>query len=118
MVYNPLYKSGDLSRLVPGIVMIIAASFTIWKISIGSKNVFAYVLMYFTVLIGIVYIGLALSDAFRREVELADRVHYFLISMHVKPTFILNGSQLCKDGSSVCCFGRKTVENFSGEPFT
>ena len=57
--------------------MIIAASFTIWKISIGSKNVFAYVLMYFTVLLGIVYIGLALSDAFRREVELPDRVNYF-----------------------------------------
>ncbi len=39
--------------------------------------VFAYILMCFTVLLGFAYIGKAFSEAFRREVELPDRVHYF-----------------------------------------
>ena len=57
MVFDPYYKYLDLSRLVSGIIMIIAASLTIKKIGEGSSNVFAYVLMCFTMLLGIAYVG-------------------------------------------------------------
>jgi len=33
--------------------------------------------MFFAVLLGIAYLGLALTKIFRKEVELADRIHYF-----------------------------------------
>ncbi len=38
---------------------------------------FAYILMGLSVLLGFAKVGIALSDAFRHEVELPDRVHYF-----------------------------------------
>jgi hypothetical protein len=77
MAYHPEFPYEDLSDLVSGVVMIIAATFTIWKISKGSKNVFAYVLMSFTLLLGIAYLGLAFCDVFRYEVQLTDGVYYF-----------------------------------------
>ena len=57
MVYYPVYKWTDLSSLISGIVMIVAASLATKKIKEGSRNAFAYVLMCFTVLLGIAYIG-------------------------------------------------------------
>jgi len=57
MVFHPNWKYIGWSRLISGIIMIIAASLTIKKISEGSKAVFAYVLMCFTVLLGIAYVG-------------------------------------------------------------
>ena len=69
MVFHPsLKRRGDLSCLISGIIMIVAASFSIKKISEGSKNVFAYVLMCFTVLLGLAYIAEVVNDAFTREV--------------------------------------------------
>jgi heme/copper-type cytochrome/quinol oxidase subunit 3 len=40
--------------------MIIAASFAIKKVREGAKNMFAYVLLSLTVLLGIAYVGLSL----------------------------------------------------------
>ncbi len=57
--------------------MIISASFAVKKVTEGSKNMFAYVLLSFTVLLGIAYVGKALSEAFRREVVLPDGTYYF-----------------------------------------
>ncbi len=76
-LYHPTYKYVALSGLVSGVIMILAASLTTWKISKGSKNVFAYVLMSFTLLLGIAYLGLAFCDVFRHEVQLTDGVKYF-----------------------------------------
>jgi hypothetical protein len=57
--------------------MIISASFAVKKVSEVSKNMFAFVLLSFTMLLGIAYVGKALSEAFRHEVVLPDRPHYF-----------------------------------------
>ncbi len=77
MVYHPFFPITDLIQLISGVLMIISGSFAAIKVSEGSKNMFAYALLSFTVLLGIAYVGLALSDAFRREVFLPDRPHYF-----------------------------------------
>ena len=57
MVYHPFYPIVDLFQLICGALMIISASFAIKKVSEGSKNKFAYVLLSFTVLLGISYAG-------------------------------------------------------------
>ncbi len=44
--------------------MIVAAYYAIKKVREGSKNKFAYVLLGFTFLLGISYLGSALADAF------------------------------------------------------
>ena len=75
-LYHPTYKYVALSGLVSGVIMILAASLTTWKISKGSKNVFAYVLMCFTVLLGVANVGIAFSFAFTREVEIPDGNYY------------------------------------------
>ena len=78
IVFHPYSKIGDLSQLVTGTVMIIAASVVIYRIHKKSKNTFAYTLMGLTVTIGFSIIGFAFTDAFRKEVVLPDRVHYFM----------------------------------------
>jgi hypothetical protein len=45
--------------------MIVAASYAIKKVWEGSKNKFAYVLLAFTFLLGISYVGKAFYYAFR-----------------------------------------------------
>ncbi len=67
-----------LSQLISGSVMIVAAAAVIWKVHNGSRNLFAYVLMFFTTLLGIAYIGLSSSKAFRREVVLPNETKYFV----------------------------------------
>ncbi len=57
MVYHPSYPITDLIELISGVLMIISACFVMKKVSEGSKNMFVYTLLSFTVLLGIVYIG-------------------------------------------------------------
>ena len=57
--------------------MILSAFYAVKKVSEGSKNMFAYALLSFTVLLGIAYVGIPFGDMFRREVVLPDRTHYF-----------------------------------------
>jgi hypothetical protein len=57
MVYYPLIPILDVSKLVCGLLMIIAATFSLIKIRNGSKNVFAFALMWFTELLGLAFIG-------------------------------------------------------------
>ena len=79
MVFKPYKPVWCLNQLISGTVMLIAATVVILKIHFGSKNQFAYVLMLFTVLFGIAFVGLALVKAFRREVELPDnKTKYFI----------------------------------------
>ena len=57
--------------------MILSATFAIKKVAEGSKNVFAFVLLSFTVLLGIAYVGKAFTEAFRKEVVLPNRtIHH------------------------------------------
>jgi hypothetical protein len=77
MVYYPFFPVLDLFQLICGVMMIIPASFAIKKVSEGSNNQFAYVLLSFTVLLGIAYVGMSFCEAFRREVFLPDRTYHF-----------------------------------------
>jgi hypothetical protein len=77
MAYHPFFPIQDLFQLICGVLMIIPACFAFKKVSKSSKNIFAYVLLGFTVLLGIAYVGTAFCEAFRREVILPDRPHYF-----------------------------------------
>ena len=77
MVFHPSYPIRDLFLLICGVLMIIPACFALKKVHEGSKNQFAYVLLSFTILLGIAYVGEALNEAFRSEVVLPDRPHYF-----------------------------------------
>jgi hypothetical protein len=54
--------------------MMITDFITISSISRGSKNVFAYILTCFIMLLMIAYVKNVLDDGFRREVELPDAV--------------------------------------------
>ncbi len=67
-MYYPFLPLKDLCQLICGTLMILSATFSIKKVSEGSKNVFAYVLMCFTVLLGLAYIAEVVNDAFTREV--------------------------------------------------
>jgi hypothetical protein len=60
----PIY---DWCRLSVGILLIIAATFAIIKVTFGSRNKFAYLIMSFTELYGIYYMGLALTEAYRHQ---------------------------------------------------
>ena len=57
MVYHPFFPIRDLFQFICGTLMIIFAAFAVKKVSEGSKNMFAYVLLSFTVLLGIAYVG-------------------------------------------------------------
>ena len=87
MVFKPIYPNMCLTQLISGSVMIIAAAAVIWKVRNGSRNLFAYVLMFFTTLLGIAYIGLSASKAFRREVVLPDGTTKFFINYYVNNIF-------------------------------
>ena len=65
LVYDPYAPILDFIYLVCGVLMIVAASYAIKKVRQGSKNKFAYVLLGFTFLLGISYIGEAFYHAFR-----------------------------------------------------
>ncbi len=65
LVYDPIYPFLALIYLIDGVLMIVAASYAIKKVWEGSKNNFAYVLLGFTFLLGISYIGEAFYYAFR-----------------------------------------------------
>jgi hypothetical protein len=77
MVYHPFEPLLDLFQLICGFLMITSACFAVKKVSEGSKNMFAYVLLNFTVLLGISYVGSAFCESFKREVFLPDRPYYF-----------------------------------------
>ena len=77
MVYHPFNQIKDLCELIFGVLMIISALYAVNKVSEGSKNMFAYDLLRFTVILGIAFVGEALNEAFRSEVVLPDRPHYF-----------------------------------------
>jgi hypothetical protein len=57
MVYHPFYPITDLIQLISGVLMIISACYAAKKVREGSKIIFAYVLLGFTVLLGIAYVG-------------------------------------------------------------
>ncbi len=59
LVYDPYFPFLALIYLINGVLMIVAASYAIKKVREGSKNKFAYVLLGFTFLLGISYIGAA-----------------------------------------------------------
>ena len=82
MIYSPIYPKMCLTQLISGSVMIVAAAAVIWKVHNGSRNLFAYVLMFFTTLLGIAYIGLSFCKAFRREVLLPDGTTKFFINYY------------------------------------
>jgi hypothetical protein len=65
LVYDPYAPILDFIYLVCGVLMIVAASYAIKKVRQGSKNKFAYVLLGFTFLLAITYIGLVFEDAFK-----------------------------------------------------
>ena len=65
VVFDPYHPLRDMSELVSGTVMIIAASVVTHRIYNKSKNIFAYTLMGLTVTIGVVNIGIPLTEAFR-----------------------------------------------------
>ena len=64
VVFYPYTPFIDLSDLVAGTVMILAASIVIHRIYKNSKNTFAYTLMVFTLTMGVSNIGFACTDAF------------------------------------------------------
>jgi hypothetical protein len=68
LVYYPLYPILDLTFLIFGAIMIVAASYAVKKVREGSKNKFAYVLLGFTLLLAITYIGYAFTEAFKIKV--------------------------------------------------
>lgn len=79
--------------------MIVAALAVIYKIYHGSKNKFAYVLMLFTVLLGVCNVCLAFIEAFRKCVPLPDRTHCFY-NFYANETFIFcRCCAHCKGGS-------------------
>ena len=57
MVYHPFSPDLDYLQLACGVLMIIPAFYAVKKVSEGSKNMFAYALLSFTVLLGISYVG-------------------------------------------------------------
>ncbi len=65
LVYSPYFPILDLVYVICGVLMIVAASYAIKKVREGSKNKFAYVLLGFTFLLGISYVGGAFTEAFR-----------------------------------------------------
>jgi uncharacterized membrane protein HdeD (DUF308 family) len=67
----------DLSLLISGSVMVIAAILVIYKVYNVSKNTFAYTLMSLTIILGISNIGVAVTEAMRKEVMVQGRPHYF-----------------------------------------
>ena len=77
VVFFPYFPYYDLSQLVSGTVMIISASAVNHRIYNKSKNTFAYTLMILTLVQGVANIGSALTEAFRKEVTLTDRVYHF-----------------------------------------
>ncbi len=64
MIFYPISPIYDLVYLVCGVLMIVAASYAIKKVREGSKNKFAYVLLGFTFLLGISYVGEAFTETF------------------------------------------------------
>jgi hypothetical protein len=72
LVYHPYDLIVDLIILICGVLMIVAASYAIKKVREGSMNKFAYVLLGFTFLLGISYVGYAFTDAFRIKVVFGD----------------------------------------------
>lgn len=57
--------------------MIISGTFAVKKVSEGSKNQFAFVLLLFTILFGIAYVGFAFSNTFRKKIVLSEKSYYF-----------------------------------------
>ena len=57
MNYHPYFPIVDYIELTCGVLMITSAFYAIKKVSEGSKNMFAYSLLSFTVLLGISYAG-------------------------------------------------------------
>lgn len=82
MVYSPIYPVVCLSQLITSSIIIFFAAAVILKVHKGSKNKFAYALMFFTILLGIAYIGLAFTKIFRRKVELPDGTTKYLINYY------------------------------------
>ena len=84
--FSPFYPRKDLSLVVCGSVMIIAAIFVLRKVYKGSKNQFAYTLMSLTIIIGFSNICQAFCEAFRKAVLLPDRMHH-MESLYASETF-------------------------------
>jgi hypothetical protein len=58
-------------------VMLVTSTIVIRKIQQKSKNLFAYTLMIFTITLALANIGESMSEMFRSQVLLPNRVHYF-----------------------------------------
>ena len=58
LLKSPRFRLRDYSNLGASIILILASLFTAYKVFKGSKNTFAYTLLAFTFLLGLVKIGL------------------------------------------------------------
>ena len=87
MVFNPIYPFLSLSGFTSGCVMVFAALAVIFKVHYGSKNKFAYTLMFFTAWLGTAWIGLSSTKAFRREVVMPDGTTKYFINYYISSLF-------------------------------
>ena len=80
MAFHLTYPIYDWSRLSVGIILIIAATLAIIKITFGSKNKFAYLILSFTELYGIYYMGLALTEAYRHQEDIPNKGEIYVVN--------------------------------------
>ncbi len=52
-MYYPEYPTFTFSELTAGVILMLAATYLIYKIYKGSKSIFAYMLIFFTFLDGV-----------------------------------------------------------------
>ena len=76
IVFKPNYPLLDLSEFLAGSLMLIFSLLVTLKINRGSKNYFAFTLMFFTAAYGVGFISIALEEALRKEVTTADGIKY------------------------------------------
>jgi hypothetical protein len=73
-MYFPGYT---YSELASGLIMMLAAPYVIYKAYLGSKSVFAYVLMAFTLIEGISNFASFFISAFRHPMYANGKIHHF-----------------------------------------
>ncbi len=80
MAFHLTYPIYDWSRLSVGIILILAATLAIIKITLGSRNKFAYLILSFTELYGIYYMGLALTEAYRHLEDIPSKGEIYVVN--------------------------------------
>lgn len=80
MAFHLTYPIYDWSRLSVGIILIFAATLAIITITFGSRNKFAFLILSFTELYGIYYMGLALTEAYRHQQEIPGKGEIYVVN--------------------------------------